>query len=213
MSLSDLAARLGGWPRRVLAAACLLLAGVTALAAHRPSSPPVGHGRPIVVAARDLPSGATLHAGDVRLRSWPDELRPAGALPRTTDAVGRRASGAIRAGEAITGARLVGAGLTTGLSPSLRGVPVQIAGGGYVHAGDVIDLLVADPPNAGGAPAPPTARLLARAVRVLAVLGSADGAAADVDTVGIVVAVDDATALKLAAVSGRALVATVRDPP
>jgi pilus assembly protein CpaB len=211
VSISDLAARLGGWPRRVLALACLLLAGVTALAARRTSPPRVGPGRPIVVAARDLPAGATLRASDVRLRSWPDELRPAGALPHATDAVGRRAGGAIRAGEAITGARLVGAGLTTGLSPSLRGVPVQIAGGGYVQAGDRIDLLVADPVDAAGDPAPPTARLLARAVRVLAVLGSSGATAADTDSVGI--AVDDATALKLAAVSGRALVATVRDPP
>jgi Flp pilus assembly protein CpaB len=211
--LSDLTARLGGWPRRVLALLCLLLAGVTAVAAHRAPTPRAGH--PIVVAARDLPAGATLHTADVRVRSWPDELRPAGALPRSADAVGRRVGGAIRAGEAITGARLVGAGLTTGLSPQLRGVPVQIAGagfGGFVHAGDWIDLLVGDPPDADG-PAPPSARLLAHAVRVLAVLGPPGDAAPDADSVGIVVAVDGATALKIAAVSGRALVATVRDPP
>jgi len=119
------------------------------------------------------------------------------------------------AARAITGARLVGAGLTTGLSPQLRGVPVQIAGGGlggFVHAGDWIDLLVGDPPDAGG-PAPQSARLLARAVRVLAVLGPPSDAAPDAESMGVVVAVDSATALKLAAVSGRALVATVRDPP
>ena len=48
---------------------------------------------------------------------------------------------------------------------------------------------------------------------LLAVLGPPGDAASDADSVGIVVAADGATALKLAAVSGRALVATVRDPP
>lgn len=202
--------RLAGWPRRVLALACLLLAGVTALAAHHGPAPRAG--RPIVVAVRDLPAGATLGAHDVRLRSWPDDLRPAGAMLRTADVVGRRAGGAIRAGEAITGARLVGAGLTSGLAPSLRGVPVQIADGGFLRTGDRIDLLVADPPDSGG-PGPPTARLLARGVRVLAVLGRPDGASADTGSTGVVVAVDADTAVKIAAVSGRALVATVRNLP
>ena len=197
----------------MLALVCLLLAGVSAVAARRAPAPRAGH--PIIVAAHDLAAGATLGADDVRLRSWPDELRPVGALRRPADAVGRRMGGAIRAGEAITGARLVGAGLTTGLAPQLRGVPVQIADGGFggfVHAGDWIDLLVGDPPDAGG-PGPPTARLLAHAVRVLAVLGPPGDAVADGDSVGVVVAVDSATALKIAAVSGRSLVATVRDPP
>ena len=217
MPLTDLTAlttRLGGWPRRVLALGCLVLAAVTALGGRTARHPrPASPERPVVVAARDLAAGTTLTTADLRLRSWPDELRPAGALTRSHDAVGRRVASAVRAGEAFTTARLIGAGLTTGLAPDLRAVPVQIsgAGAGLVRAGDSVDLLVSDPPDIA-ATASPAAHVLAEGVRVLAVATSSapDGDASILD---IVVAVDRATSLKLAAVSGRALVATVRNPP
>jgi pilus assembly protein CpaB len=207
--ISDLAARLNGWPRRVLAVCCLVLAGAAALGArhsgdtHRP-------GHPLLVAARDLAAGSRLSAADVRLRSWPDELRPAGAFASGAAVAGRRLAGAVRTGEAITETRLSGPGLAAGLSPTLRAVPVQVTGGaaGLLHPGEFVDLLVSDPPEAADA-APPAAHLLAEAVPVLAVTSTPGGA----DSFGIVVAVDPATALKLAAVSGRTLVATLRHPP
>jgi pilus assembly protein CpaB len=184
---------------------------VTALAAHRPT--PDRPGDPVLVAVRDLPAGAQLGAADVRLKPWPDDLRPAGALTRTAAAVGHRAAGPIRAGEALTATRLVGAGLTRGLAPNLRAVPVQVSGAGLVQAGDSIDLLVGDPPDAASS-AQPTAHVLAEAARVLAVTpassGDATGGPAPID---IVIAVDRATSLKIAAAAGRALLATLRDPP
>jgi Flp pilus assembly protein CpaB len=211
VSISELTSRLAGWPRRVLALCCLLLAAVTGLSAHRAA--PARSGDPIVVAARDLAAGARLGAGDVRLKPWPNDLRPAGALTRTGDAVGHRVAGPIRAGEALTPARLIGAGLTRGLSHDLRAVPVQVNGAGLIQAGDSIDLLVGDPPDATGA-GPPAAYVLAEAARVLAVTPGPttdpDGGPAPLD---IVVAVDRATSLKIAAAAGRALLATLRDPP
>src|SRR5215467_15559393 len=68
---------------------------------------------------------------------------------------------------------------------------------GLLHAGEFVDLLVSDPPEAEGV-APPAAHLLAEAVPVLAVTPPPAGA----DSFAIVVAVDAATALQLAAESG-----------
>jgi pilus assembly protein CpaB len=211
VSISELAARLAGWPRRLLALCCLLLAAVAALGAHRPA--PARSGDPVVVAARDLAAGARLSAGDVRLKPWPVDLRPAGALTRIDEAVGHRVTGPVRAGEALTTTRLVGAGLTLGLPPGLRAVPVQVSGAGLVQAGDSIDLLVADPPDASGA-GPPVAHVLAEAARVLAVTSApTTDPSGGPASLGIVVAVDRAIALKIAAAAGRTVVATLRDPP
>jgi Flp pilus assembly protein CpaB len=217
VSISELAGRLGGWPRRILALCCLLLAGVTSVGARHTSAAPAGH--PIVVAVRDLATGTALTSADVRLRSWPDDLRPAGGLTRPDEAIGRRIASAVRAGEALTATRLIGPGLTTGLPRDLRAVPVQVGGGGpgLVRAGDFVDLLVSDPPDAV-APSPPVAHVLAESARVLAVTAPPSAPGDDVGTLGvgtleIVIAVDRATSLKIAAVSGRALVATVRNPP
>jgi len=207
--ISDFAHRLNGWPRRILAGCCLLLAGAAALGARHSGDPPrTGH--PVLVAARDLAAGTRLSSADVRLRSWPDELRPAGAFSSGTDVAGRSLAGAVRAGEAVTETRLSGPGLAAGLPPTLRAVPVQVTGGaaGLLHAGEFVDLLVSDPPEAEGV-APPAAHLLAEAVPVLAVTPPPAG----VDSFAIVVAVDAATALQLAAESGRTLVATLRHPP
>ncbi len=209
MSIHDLAVRLNGWPRRVLALCCLLLAAAAALGARHPGDTR-GTGHPLLVAARDLAAGTQLSLADVRLRTWPDELRPLGAFSSRGAVAGRRLAGAVRAGEAITETRLSGPGVAAGLSPTLRAVPVQVTGGsaGLLHAGEFVDLLVGDPPEAAGS-APPAAHVLAEAVPILAVTSSRG----DGDSFGVVVAVNAATALQLAAVSGRTLVATLRHPP
>ncbi len=98
-------------------------------------------------------------------------------------------------------------------------MPVQVTGAalpGLVHAGDSIDLLVGDPPEAD-ASSPGPARVLAERVRVLAVIGTSPDAGADGDGLGLglglIVAADRATALRIAAVAGRPVVATVHGPP
>jgi pilus assembly protein CpaB len=205
----DLAARLNGWPRRVLAVCCLLLAAATALGARH--SGEVGRtGHPVLVAARTLAAGTRLSSADVRLRTWPDEVRPTGAFSSAPAVAGRRLAGAVSTGEAITETRLSGPGLTAGLSPTLQALPVQVGGGaaGLLRPGEFVDLLVSDPPEAADG-ASSAAHVLAEAVPVLAVTPTPSGA----DSFGIVVAVDAATAVRIAAVSGRTLVATLRHPP
>jgi pilus assembly protein CpaB len=180
-------------------------------ARHEP--PPASAGS-VLVAARDLPAGARLAGSDVRVLSWPADLRPPGALSRPGQVSGHRLAGPIRANEALTGTRLTGAELTAGLPPQLRAVPVELTGSalpGLVQVGDRIDLLVNDQP-AGVAAGPPSAHELAEGVRVLAVAGRPP----DPDTggqIGLIVAADQPTALRIAAAVGRSVVAAVRRPP
>jgi pilus assembly protein CpaB len=206
-ALRHLSYRLSGWPRRVLALLCLVLAAASALsdrAFGRSVSEPA---RAVVVAAHDLAAGRTLSAADLTAASWPAALRPAGAFAAISAVVGHRLGGAVQAREAVTVTRLVGAGLAVGLGPELVATTITLSdrsAGGLLRAGDLIDLYVgAD----GGQNS--TAALLAEAVRVLTV----SSPAADEESTPIVVAVDRAAALKIAGANGRLLLATVRGSP
>jgi Flp pilus assembly protein CpaB len=109
--------------RRWLAAG-LLLAGAL-LFAH-PGSARGAPTTPTVVAARDLPSGVTLRAADVRLADLPDEARPEGVLSTLDVADGRLLAGAVRAGEPLTDVRLASTIPTSG-EPGTATVPVRLA--------------------------------------------------------------------------------------
>jgi len=213
VSISEIAARLSGWPRRLLALGCVLLAAITAIRArHEPPSATAGS---VVVAARDLPAGAQLTGSDVRVIAWPADLRPPGAMSRAAQVIGHRLAGPIRATEALTGTRLAGADLTTGLPPQLRAVPVELASSavpGLVHVGDRIDLLVNDQSDGDATPSA-SAHVVAEGVRVLAVAGRPPDPGADSEGTGLIVAADQPTALRIAAASGRSVLATVRKPP
>ena len=88
------------WPRRVLAAALAALAvGLTAyLALDRGP----GDGVPVLVAAREVPVGSVLSAGDVEVRHVPTGVLPDGALERPQEAVGLAAAAVLSAGEVLT---------------------------------------------------------------------------------------------------------------
>ena len=124
-----------GWRRAVLLrrAAALLLALLALALALRP--PDAAARGPVVVAARDLPSGTTLAAADLVLATWPGELVPAGALRAPAGADGRVLAGAARAGEPITDVRLAGpdaAGRPAG-RPGDAAVPVRLADPEVAH--------------------------------------------------------------------------------
>lgn len=91
--------------RRLAALLLFLAAGVAALA--RPDCLEQQQcGQQVLVAAHDMPAGATVVAGDlstVRLEQPPD-----GAATSDPAVVGRVLSGAMRRGEALTDARVVG---------------------------------------------------------------------------------------------------------
>jgi Flp pilus assembly protein CpaB len=124
-----MALRTPGWRRTMLVrrAAALLLALLALALALRP--PDAASRSPVLVAARDLPSGTALAPTDLTLTTWPGELVPIGVLRVPADADGRVLAGAARAGEPITDVRLAGpdaAGRLAG-RPGDAAVPVRLA--------------------------------------------------------------------------------------
>ncbi|MFI9386281.1 Flp pilus assembly protein CpaB [Kutzneria sp. NPDC052558] len=106
----------------VLAVLAVALAAATLLHGRE-------HAIPVLVAARDVPAGATLTGDDVRTRDLPAAYVPAGALAEPAAAVGRILTGSARAGEPITDVRLVGREntlLATG-DPDSVAVPVRLS--------------------------------------------------------------------------------------
>jgi pilus assembly protein CpaB len=156
----------------------------------------------VVVAARDLAAGTELAPADLRVVSMPVGIVPAGSSSRAAGLIGRIAAGAIRRGETLTDARVVGPGLTVGLGAGeSAAVPVRIA-----DRVDVLGTPVA--PDGTQATAGETVTV-ASAVRVLAVLRSRDPA----DGVVLVVATGEAAARTLAGAAVRhRLTVNVRSP-
>ncbi len=194
---------------------CLLLAAGSALGARSAASKtPAVH--PVVVAARDLAAGTVLAAADLRVASWPSAVRPANVVDRVPSVLGRQLGGAISAGEAISSTRLIAGDIAAGLPPGMVAAPVELtssAAGSLVQPGDWVDLLSAGRPASSSdeATSLTPAQIVAERVRVLAVRPSSADAANE--GTPIVVAVDRATALRLAGALGGALTVTVRSPP
>jgi pilus assembly protein CpaB len=120
--------RTPGWRRTLLVrrTAALLLAALALALALRPTD--AGSRGPVVVAARDLPSGTALAPADLTLATWPGDLVPVCVLTAPADGTGRVLAGAARAGEPITDVRLAGpdsAGRVTG-RPGDAAVPIRL---------------------------------------------------------------------------------------
>jgi len=143
----------------------------------------------------------------------PVPLVPAGAARRAAGLIGRTAAGAIRRGEALTDARVVGPGLAAGLGPGeSAAVPVRVAdpdSAALVRPGDRVDVLGTPvAPDGTQATAGGTVEVAA-AVRVLAVLGSRDPG----DGVVLVVAATAAAARSLAGAAVRHRLTVSLRPP
>ncbi len=191
---------------RVLLACGLLAAAVASgISAVAPAPPQTAT---VLVAARDVVGGTVLASGDLSAAELPAALVPRGALTDAASAVGRLVAGPVRAGEALTDVRLLGAGLL----PAGRqvAVPVRVAEpatAALVAAGDVVDVLSASPD--GGA----EATTVVSRVRVLSVPSAGEDAG---DGALLVVATDRAAAGRLAAaaVTGQlSVLVHGREPP
>lgn len=127
---------------RRLGAAILAMAAV-ALTVHA-VRPPAPASVALTVAGRDLPAGTVLAAADLTRVRVPPGAVPAGLSERPA---GRVLAAAVRRGEPITDARLVGPDLTTG-HPGLVAVPVRLpdaAMASLLRVGDRVELLATDP--------------------------------------------------------------------
>jgi len=157
-----------GRHRRVLAAGLAAAAVLSATAAVSQESATA----PTLVAARELSGGAPLAPADLRVALVDPAVVPAGALRSVDEAVGRVLAVPVRDGEVLTDVRLLGSGLLDGYgAQGLVGAPVRIADVGaarLLRVGDLIDVLAAQPQRDGAVAARP-ARVVAAAVRVVAI--------------------------------------------
>jgi pilus assembly protein CpaB len=195
--------------RRALAA--LLTVGALVLALRSP--PPADAGvatAPVVVAAADLATGTALAAADLKVSLLPADTAPAGRAEDPAPLIGRRLASPVRAGEPVTDVRLVGPGLTSGLPSGQVAAPVRLADlavTALVRAGDHVDVLAT-------APDATAAEVVAAGALVLAASGPAEDAASAQDVAGLLVlAVDESTAARLAAVATTATLTVSLPPP
>ena len=184
----------------------MLLAAVALFLALRPPTPPATV--PVAVAALDLPAGTPLTGRDVGVVRLPPDAVPAGVVADGETLVGRVLAGAVRAGEPLTDARLVGPGLTALLPAGQVAAPVRLADlavTGLVRAGDRVDVLAALPDVE-------RAEVVAEGALVLAAPATTSD---DVDASSglLVLAVDPATAARLAAASTTATLTVSLPPP
>jgi Flp pilus assembly protein CpaB len=129
--------------RRLLAAALIAAAVAFAVGALSPAPPPTVA---VVVAARDLPAGTVLAAGDVSVAAIAPRVAPDGSSTEAAWFIGRQLAGRVRRGEELTDARLddgplalPGAGL---VSAPVRLADAQAAR--LLQPGQRVDVLAAD---------------------------------------------------------------------
>lgn len=108
--------------RRPLSAVLLAAAAGTVVHAALPAPAGVA----LVTAADDLPAGHVLSAADLTTTAVPADAVPDGALG-AEELEGARLASAVRAGEAVTDARVAGAGLVMALPTGQVAVPVLLA--------------------------------------------------------------------------------------
>jgi len=198
--------------RRVLAG---LLAVAALVLALRPvptsagSAPPETVTDPVVVAADDLPAGTVLGPDDVTVRQLPADLVPGGAVPDPGTVDGVALASAVRAGEVLTDARLVGAGLWSQVPAGHVAAPVRLADlavAALLRSGDRVDVLASRPGL-------PTEVVVDDAV-VLAVPTPASADSTVSDGAGLLVlAVAEGDAGRLAAASTEATLTVTLGPP
>jgi pilus assembly protein CpaB len=193
-------------------AAAALLAALALALALRPDSTPAGGtqptGVPVVVAAADLPAGTALAAGDLRVVRLPPETVPDGVVAVPDVLVHRVLAGHVRRGEPFSDARLVGTGLTDLVPDGQVAAPVRLADlavAALVRAGDRVDVLAT-------VPGADSAERVASGVLVLAAPGQ--GGSGDDPAAGLLLlAVDEASAARLAAASTEATLTVSLPPP
>ncbi|RYC05775.1 SAF domain-containing protein [Nocardioides zhouii] len=176
--------------RRVIAA---LLTACAVLAALRTVAPPPPETVDVLVAARDLPSGAVLDDDDLVRRAFPADLAP----PDLAEAAaGRVLAGPMGRGEVLTDVRLVGPSLADA-RPGETVMPVRLPDAGMaalLRAGDRVDLVATDPGTG-------ETRVVASDVTVLATPTEVPDGPAGGALVVVAASADEATAVASAALA------------
>lgn len=167
-----------------MAAAIATLALVQALAPQPAST------RPVIVAARSLPTGRTLQAGDLRQAHFPEHLVPQGAVAGSDALVGRVLAAPASDGTPLTRSAVVSTSTAADAGQVL--VPFTVADVAVltlVRPGDRVSVVAS-----GNGAQPAT---IAHRVRVVTIPESRPGAGAG-QAAQLVVSADPATAGRLA---------------
>jgi Flp pilus assembly protein CpaB len=146
--------------RRLLAALFAGFAVLLALGALRDEPT----GRTVVVAARDLASGTTLVADDLRHARLPESAVPEHSKQQIDDVVGRTVAGPMRRGEVITDRRVVHPDRMSGFPAGTVLATIRLADADALSSlgvGDRVDVVAVDPD--GGT----AAQVVARHVEVV----------------------------------------------
>ena len=165
---------------------------------------------PVVLAARDLPLGATITAGDLRTVRRPSTTVSADALRDPGPAVGRVVAVALLRDDVVSARHLVAGGAVNAGGPGINGVipvgeravHVAVKDGFQPPTGSVVDVLATyDPTLATVAGSAGQATVVAHGARVLALSGpprTDDSAAADTTGAGVTLLVTAAEARAVA---------------
>ena len=182
------------WHRRLLAAGFAMVAVYCVLTVLTEPEPGVR----LLVAAREVPAGATLSPADLTVLTLPPEAVPDGALTEPDQALGRTVVAQVPPRAVITTSCLTSTG--TLVAPGRLALPVTLAAAAPVallRPGDTIDLL--------GVGSTGVVEVLARGVRVvtITVADQAGGLVAGEDPVVLVdLSPAEATLVVAAATAG-----------
>ncbi|MGN6695630.1 MAG: Flp pilus assembly protein CpaB [Aquihabitans sp.] len=133
---------------------------------------------PVVVARADITAGAAgddlVSAGKVSVKQVPESEAPADAVSNTSTLAGVVFTRAVAKGDEVTTAAIGPSTLRAASITIPKGkqavaitVDTTAGGGGYVGAGDHVDLFTVIAPNAPGAPTSPMTKLLLSNIEVL----------------------------------------------
>lgn len=205
-------------PRAALfAATAAVVAVVTAalvyssIASLRHQDEAYGRLHPLVVAARDLPVGATVTRRDVTVRRVRGDAPDADVLTRPATAVGRVVRVPVLGGTPVTPRHLAPAdrpGLAGVVPAGRRAVRLVVEHGLRPAVGDLVDVLATFDPATLGDGGDPTI-LVAAAVPVVRV----EAPAGSSDTVAVTVLASPAQARRLAFAAASATVSLDLAPP
>jgi pilus assembly protein CpaB len=189
-------------------------AGLLALRYLRQYTPPLQaetRSGLVAVATRELPVGAVLEAGDVRLVEWPGTIMPAGYIPSAEAAVGRGLITPVQLNEPLLESKLApvgtGGGLPVLIENGMRAVAVRVDDvvgvAGFVLPDTRVDVLLTMDSQSGE----PTTEVILQKVRTLAagqeVQRDRDGKPRMVPVITVAVTPEQAETLALASTQGR----------
>lgn len=197
--------RLGRWLNRNRRLAVALLLCLAAGLAVQQLTPAPADTVTALAAAKDLPAGKALAPDDLTLLNVPSGIVPGGTFATGAGLQGRQLAVALRGGQILTDAQLLGPGLLAGSPPGSVAVPLRMADPASVQLvspGQLVNVVMT---SGNSFELPAASRLLAASVPVLwtsAHAGNAGQWLDTGDTAGLmVVAADAGQAQQLAGAS------------